>query len=394
MQEIHMPPPQTKEPGNELAFTGERFIPLQTDPLLALEHYHRYYFASRFARDRKVLDIGCGEGYGSAFLARHAGEVTGIDLDQATIDHAREKYASVSNLSFEAGKGEEIRKPDHSVDLAVSFELLEHLDSDIQSGFLRNVQRVLKPDGLFIVSSPERNEYAATYQAKNEFHKHEMTLPELKTFLSGYFEHVHLYAQRVLSYSTIWRLEAGRNESFRVHFRKELQEEVARDQPFAAPLYLIALCSNVPLHDDTGLESNSLFMDIANSDQTKHFARWALQLNSEVQKNRELIQHFQRQVEELGQRVEERTAWAKDLDNRIQTQSGLILTQQERILAQDKELDNRARWALSLESDVAKERAYAKECSQEIARIRREASSSLIYRVLAKLKLIPSVHGS
>jgi len=385
-----MPPLQTKEPGNELTFTGERFIPHKTDPLLALEHYHRYHFASRFARNRKVLDIGCGEGYGSAFLARHASEVTGIDLDPATIDHARKEYALISNLSFETVKCEEMRIADCSIDLAVSFELLEHLDSDSQSGFLQNVQRILKQDGLFIVSSPERNEYAATYQARNEYHRHEMTLPELKAFLSRYFEHVQLCAQRVLSYSTIWRLEADRDESFRIHFRREILEEIPRDQPFAQPLYVIAICSNAPLPESTG--NNSLFMDAANSDQTKDFSRWALQLSSEAGKNREVIQQLQRQVEE-------RTAWARDLDGRIQTQDECILTLKGQIVSQGKELDDRARWAHSLESDVEKERANAtafsreaERISQEIARIRREASSSRIYRVLAKLKLIPSVH--
>ena len=62
-------------------FTGERFVPQQTDPLLALEHYHRYCFAARFAKNRRVLDIACGEGYGSAFLAKWASEVVGIDSD-------------------------------------------------------------------------------------------------------------------------------------------------------------------------------------------------------------------------------------------------------------------------------------------------------------------------
>jgi O-antigen biosynthesis protein len=374
-----MPPPDMKESRNDLAFTGERFIPHQTDPLLALEHYHRYHFASRFARNRRILDIGCGEGYGSAFLAQQANAVIGIDRDQATIGHARNKYSSIPNLTFEVGNCEEIRKDEQSFDMAVSFELLEHLDPDNQVKFLQSVQRMLKPDGLFLVSSPERDEYAATYQARNEFHKHEMTVTELKAFLCTFFRHVQFCGQRVLSYSTMWQLEDWRDTPFHFHCRKDLLQEIPSGESFASPLYLIALCSNAPLPADAAAESNSLYMDVSNSDQTKDFSGWAQRLNSEVQKNRESIRNLEWQLEE-------RTAWALDQDNRIQVQ-------RERILTLDKELEDRTRWALSLESEVAKERAYATECSQEISRIRREASSSLIYRVLAKMKLIPNVEG-
>ena len=255
-----MAPRDPQDSNDELVFTGERFIPHQTDPLLALEHYHRYCLASRFARQKRVIDFACGEGYGSAFLSKIAQSVVGIDIDAAAVAHARKKYATYPNLTFEAGSCD--RAPAHTgFDLAVSFELLEHLDSDTQARFLENVRRVLKEDGLFLVSSPERIEYAETYQAANEYHKHEMTLPELTEFLGKYFKHIHLCAQRVLTLSTIWQLSDWRKLPFGLHARKDLLEEIPSGGPFSQPLYAVAICSNEPISAEVIAESNSFYLD-------------------------------------------------------------------------------------------------------------------------------------
>src|SRR5437762_12815111 len=82
-------------------FTGERFLPECTGEIWA-EHWHRYVFAATFVAGKDVLDAACGEGYGSAWLARHARSVTGLDLDLPTVTNARAKYTA-PNLKFEAG---------------------------------------------------------------------------------------------------------------------------------------------------------------------------------------------------------------------------------------------------------------------------------------------------
>jgi ubiquinone/menaquinone biosynthesis C-methylase UbiE len=376
--------------GNELVFTGERFIPHQTDPILALEHYHRYYFASRFAKNKRVLDMACGEGYGSAFLSRYAEEVVGIDSDPATVDHAREKYSSITNLHFEIGHCEDSPPGNQSFDMVVAFELLEHLDSNDQTKFLKNVRRVLKQEGLFIVSSPDKAEYAETHQSRNEFHKQELTLSELREFLGSHFKYVHLCAQRVLSLSTLWQLEGWQKTPFSFHSRKDLLDDLPDSASFSPPLYIVALCSNSVLPENVLIESNSLYLDVANSDQRK-LAQWAGQLNDEIMRGRKFI-------EELQHQIKERTAWALSLDEETKRQAGLIETMKG-------ELEGRTQWALSLESDVAKERQYAaqehenylKERAradakhEELFNLRLKMSSLFLYRVLAKIKLLPKI---
>ena len=402
-----MPQADTENPQREPTFTGERFIPHQTDPFLALEHYHRYCFASRFVRGKKILDIGCGEGYGSAFLSQLADVVVGIDRDQAIIDYARKKYSSIPNLTFKVGNCQDAPDDSENFDMAVCFELLEHLNPDDQVRFLNSMRQRLKPDGLLVISSPEKNEYAAAFPVKNEFHKHELTILELKAFLDSFFKHVHLCAQRILSLSTVWQLEGRQRMQFHFHSRKDLLTEIPSNESFSTPLYLIALCSNAPLPENAISESNSFYLDISHSDQTKDFLRWAQQLNLEAQKNRELIQNLQKELEErttwvqnLPKELEDCNKWALSLQKELEDRSKSVLSLQEELedrnkwaLSLQKELEDRSKRTLSLQEELEDHNQWALSLESELSKIREQLSSSLPYRVLSKLRILPIVWG-
>src|SRR5512140_990226 len=107
-----------------LTFTGERFVP-GTRGEIWMEHWHRYHFASRWVAGKRVLDIACGEGYGSALLARRAQSVLGVDVSPESIAHAQKAYASLANASFVNGSCNAIPAGDASIDVAISFETLE-----------------------------------------------------------------------------------------------------------------------------------------------------------------------------------------------------------------------------------------------------------------------------
>ena len=362
----------------ELAFTGERFMPHQTDPLLALEHYHRYFLASRFAKNKRVLDAACGEGYGSAFLAKAASEVVGIDSDGATIANARSKYASISNLTFEVGHCEDLPRDCRCFDIVLGLEVLEHLDEGDQVKFLKNAQRLLDQNGLFIVSSPEKNEYAAASKSKNQYHKHELTFAEFNALLRSCFDHVHLSAQRVLYLSTMWQLEGWQNAQFQFHARKDLSGGIQHGESFCPPLYLIAICGKQPLTEDIIRECNSFYFDASQIEETRELLQWAVQLDGEVQGYREAIRH-------LEQQLNERTAWAMSLQGQIKAQSETIARQQQ-------EFEERTTWALKLEEELknhkealSKERTFSKQLDN--------MASSFVYRALSRLKLLPRIRG-
>ncbi|HET7780116.1 MAG TPA: class I SAM-dependent methyltransferase, partial [Rudaea sp.] len=121
-----------------LEFTGERFTP-ECVREIWYEHWHRYVFARAFTQGRRVLDAACGEGYGSALLARFADHVVGVDSDAASIRHATQRYAR-ANLAYVRASVTDLPLADASVDLVVSFETVEHLEA--QAAMLAEFRRV------------------------------------------------------------------------------------------------------------------------------------------------------------------------------------------------------------------------------------------------------------
>ncbi|MGD9265032.1 MAG: class I SAM-dependent methyltransferase, partial [Lysobacterales bacterium] len=136
-----------------LHFTGERFMPGLAGEI-GYEHWHRYVVARRFCEAKTVLDVACGEGYGSHMLAAVANHVTGVDISEDAVAHATGQYGGRENLEFIQGDCEKLPLPDNSVDVAVSLETIEHLEA--QEAFVGELRRVLKPGGLLVMSSPNK----------------------------------------------------------------------------------------------------------------------------------------------------------------------------------------------------------------------------------------------
>jgi len=179
----------------ELEFTGERFVPGVPGEIV-YEHVHRYAFARRFATGRRVLDAACGEGYGSALLSQVAVDVIGLDVDGSTIAHARARYSS-GNLSFIQASVTSIPVASSSIDLVVSFETIEHVAATEQQRMLAEFARVLAPEGVLLVSSPNRPEYSDRRNHQNPFHVHELDRAELARLLASYFPETRWYRQRL-----------------------------------------------------------------------------------------------------------------------------------------------------------------------------------------------------
>ncbi|MDH5699723.1 MAG: class I SAM-dependent methyltransferase, partial [Nitrospirota bacterium] len=158
----------TEQP--KLPWTGERFVPGVIGDI-ELEHLHRYYLARELAIGKDVLDIASGEGYGSALLAEVARTVVGVDASEEVIRYASERYQR-SNVQFKHGVCRHIPLPDASVDLIVSFETIEHHDEHHE--MMREFVRVLRPDGLVLISSPDKAEYSDRPQFANAFHVKEL----------------------------------------------------------------------------------------------------------------------------------------------------------------------------------------------------------------------------
>jgi GT2 family glycosyltransferase/SAM-dependent methyltransferase len=225
--------------GTGMVFTGERFVP-EARGDIELEHLHRYLQACEIATGKTVLDMASGEGYGSAMLANVAEKVIGVDISAEAVQHARKRYPK-ENLTYMVGNCADVPLPDASVDLVVSFETIEHHDRHQE--MMREIKRVLRPEGLLLISSPDRYYYSIEPEYQNPFHVKELYEHEFKQLLECHFKNTSYYGQRVLYASAIL---AKSSTSPVVSYRQE--NGIIKNMPGSLnPVYWIALASDVPL---------------------------------------------------------------------------------------------------------------------------------------------------
>lgn len=174
--------------------TGERILLEKETPLMIARHSCAYQFAGDFVAGKEVLDIGCGEGYGSAFLAGSAKRVMGIDYNPDVIDYARNKYRK-DNLEFMVLDVANLGSLGRKFDIICSFQNIEHIrDTD---NLLKNVANLLNEGGSFICSTCNRNDASPGSVAPfNKFHVKEYLIDEFKGMLQRHFGHVEISGLR------------------------------------------------------------------------------------------------------------------------------------------------------------------------------------------------------
>ena len=222
-----------------MEFTGERFVP-EVHGDIELEHLHRYLLACEIASDKVILDIACGEGYGSALLAKRADKVIGVDNSIEAVEYARQRYKN-KNLEYVVGSCANIPLSDASVDLVVSFETIEHHDQHKQ--MMQEVKRVLRPNGILLISSPDKYHYTVEPGYSNPYHIKELYQHEFKQLLGTYFKNISYFGQRVIYGSSIF---AESLPTPVLSYFKE-NEIIRKTSGIIKPLYWIALASDVLL---------------------------------------------------------------------------------------------------------------------------------------------------
>jgi hypothetical protein len=176
--------------------SAERFVPeTMGGDLIDAEHQARYRLALPHVRGKRVLDAGCGVGWGTELLLEAgARDVVGLDIaDEA----AREFRARVPQAPFVLGDLAALPFADASFDVIVCFEALEHTAAT--GAALDSLARILRPDGVLFVSSPN----PAVYPAGNPFHLHELTPAELAAEVGARLPNLTMLHQHLLVGSLI-----------------------------------------------------------------------------------------------------------------------------------------------------------------------------------------------
>jgi ubiquinone/menaquinone biosynthesis C-methylase UbiE len=301
-----------------IEFTGERVVPGQVDADLWNEHLARYAFAARLAPGRRVLDAGCGTGYGSAELAETARDVVALDLSHDAVRHASGTYAR-ANLRFLQASCAALPLSTGSVELAVAYEVIEHIP-DWQA-FLHELRRVIAPSGQLVVSTPNKDYYAATRRqtGPNPYHVHEFALKEFLAELRALFPYVTLYLQNHVEGIAFQPVEPDPAAVPQLHQQPRAAEPatahfflaVCSASPQAPPPPFLYVPSTANVLRERELHIDKLEIDVA-------------QLRTQKQ---ELVEMFREQKQTL----DTSNRWAHELDEKL-TAAG------ERIVALQDEL--------------------------------------------------------
>lgn len=156
------------------------YFKLSRNPYRAA-HLWRYSWVSKFCQDKDVLDVPCGMGWGTASI-RRAKSLTGVDINGEAISEAVRRYGHAAE--FRVGSMGKLGYPDASFDVISCLEGIEHVPCGIGEQFLREAHRVLRSDGLLLLSSP----YCRTMaHSGNPYHIHEYQPDEIRALVSKYF---------------------------------------------------------------------------------------------------------------------------------------------------------------------------------------------------------------
>jgi|Deesub1362B_J571_1020462.scaffolds.fasta_scaffold00891_7 ubiquinone/menaquinone biosynthesis C-methylase UbiE len=154
------------------------------------EHVMRYVFASNYVKNKIVLDVACGAGYGSHFLAiKGAKKVYGVDIDENALKIAKTYYVH-PNVEYIKGDVLKLPFPNNFFDIVVSFETIEHI-SDTEK-YITEIKRVLKPRSIFICSTPN-----IKYTKHPKYHVHEFYPKEFWELVERNFKGVERYGQYI-----------------------------------------------------------------------------------------------------------------------------------------------------------------------------------------------------
>jgi len=288
---------------NKIQFTGERLIPeYNKKTAFYYEHLARYFFSTQLVKNKIVLDAGCGSGYGSYILSKHgqAKKIYGIDISKESISYAKEYY-QYKNINFKLGDIKKLKKTkDKSIDITTAFEVIEHIYK--QNEFLQQIKRVLKKNGLLIVSTP--NKY--NYPKGNKFHVKELYPEEFLQLLKKYFQNVDIFYQNFELSQIIRPENSGEKETINVNEKFNLNKNILYS-PSINPKksqYLIAVCSDVKIPSLKTIAISSSKVDNFDLDEgllslSKQFST----IYSQLEKNQNSLKKEKNKVKQLNKNL-------------------------------------------------------------------------------------------
>ncbi len=190
---------------------GSGILPEETPPKFFARHLSAYHFALLYVKDKDILEVGFGDGYGADFLAGDANSVMAVDVLKKNVDIASAKYKS-NNLDFRQASCMDLDFSDGVFDAVVAFQMIEHIPEDELVKSLQNIKRILKKGGSAFISTLnlEKNKKPNRPYNKNPFHIKEFTYEEFDSLIKKVFPKYEIqglfYSPRLRFYERLKKL--------------------------------------------------------------------------------------------------------------------------------------------------------------------------------------------
>ena len=268
-----------------LDVTTGPFTPVASGAALPFRHFHRYQLAARLARGR-VLDLGCGSGYGSGMLATQAARVWGVDRSAEAVAYARYRFAA-ANCRYLVGDARGLPFPGGCFDQVVCFGLLED-DPDLER-VLDEGRRVLAVSGVLLLSAPSAGDDERSFDVRR-----------FLTLVGARFAHVRLFGHRRGSGERGWGEAHGNGDGV----------DAPPWEPDADRSHLVAVCSQRNL-SETAIPHGATPVDLEEfgdellRDHARRETETRMIYEKVVEDLRSRLEAFDSRIRRLGREVQQ-----------------------------------------------------------------------------------------
>ena len=161
------------------------------DKIMYLTHVEAYNRIYNLVENLNVLEVGCGSGYGSKYLAQNAKSITTVDIDNKSLEFAQKNNFAENIKYINANATERLPFDDNTFDMAISFQVIEHISPKLMNNYLNEFKRLVKNRGLIIFTTPNRKIRLQNFQKpRNPYHIEEYSEKTLRKILIKHFKEV------------------------------------------------------------------------------------------------------------------------------------------------------------------------------------------------------------
>ncbi|EDY84202.1 Methyltransferase domain family [Verrucomicrobiia bacterium DG1235] len=338
----------------------ERFNTVLKDenPQLYYEHIHRYLLAKENISGGLVLDMACGTGYGTKILSEIAERIVGVDISSEAIKEAQEAN-SRDNTEFKKADCCATGLPSQTFDYITSFETIEHLDSPLK--LIEEITRLLKDDGVLIISSPDKFEYTDKRHVKNPHHKKELYHSEFRSLLEKFFPHCLIAKQRLVAGSAVVSDDGFSSNSVDNGLFYGDHKGNGYTNKLNEGVYSVAFCSRVPLKKiRVGIYENKLDSAVV----------W--NAREEILPAKRQISELKSQIDTLKESSLKRKSEVANFEKHLQQNSNSLKSGLEEIIKRSERAEEQFN---SLQTDIEKQRSCLESYREENANLTNQNTS-------------------